>query len=77
MRGLRNSIVLHIRHLYLTGYLLRIYQQPVDKYLLQAMELKYKILRQKAKVESSFIATNILDNAAFQIKNKLKGQEKN
>ena len=48
-----------------------------NKYLLQAMELKYKILRQKSKEETSFIATNILDNAAFQIKNKLKEHEKN
>ena len=48
-----------------------------NKYLLQAMKLKYKILRQKVKEETSFIATNILDNAAFQIKNKLKEQEKN
>ena len=44
LRGLHNVIVLHIRHLYLTSYLLRIYQQSVDKYLLQAKNIQvYKI----------------------------------
>ena len=47
-----------------------------NEFLLEAMKLKYKILRQKTKEESSYIATNILDNAAFQIKNKVKEIEK-
>ena len=35
LRGLCQVTILYIRHLYLTSYLLRIYQQYVDKYLLQ------------------------------------------
>jgi len=34
LRDLHNAIALHIRLLSITGYLLRIYQQFVDKYLL-------------------------------------------
>ena len=40
LRASFNIIALHIRYLYLTSYLLRIYQQPVDKYLLQAKNIQ-------------------------------------
>ncbi len=40
--------------------------------LLDALKLKRKILRQKAKEEPSFIAMNILNTGALQIKNKIR-----
>jgi alkyl sulfatase BDS1-like metallo-beta-lactamase superfamily hydrolase len=39
---------------------------------LEALKLKYKILKLKSSEESSFIAANIIDNGAYQIKNKIK-----
>ncbi len=47
-----------------------------NKILLEALNLKYKILKQKANNETSFIAANIIDNAAYQIKEKIKELEK-
>jgi len=43
-----------------------------NKILFEALNLKYKILKQKANDETSFIAANIIDNAAYQIKEKIK-----
>ena len=43
-----------------------------NKILLEAFNLKYKILKQKANDETSFIAANIIDNATYQIKEKIK-----
>ncbi len=45
--------------------------------LVEALELKAKILKEKAKNETSFIAGNIINNAAHQIKGKLKELKKN
>jgi alkyl sulfatase BDS1-like metallo-beta-lactamase superfamily hydrolase len=39
---------------------------------LKALNLKFEILKEKTKEESSFIAANIINNAALQIKQKLK-----
>jgi len=39
---------------------------------LETLELKYKILKEKSKEESSFIAANIINNAALHIKEKMK-----
>jgi len=44
--------------------------------LLEALDLKYQILKQKVKEESSFIAANIIDNARYQIKNRIKELKK-
>ncbi|MFX1394992.1 MAG: alkyl sulfatase dimerization domain-containing protein [Promethearchaeota archaeon] len=44
--------------------------------LLDAYNLKYKILKQKAKDEPSFIASNIINNGALQIKDKIKKLKK-
>ncbi|MFX1532569.1 MAG: alkyl sulfatase dimerization domain-containing protein [Promethearchaeota archaeon] len=44
---------------------------------LKALNLKIKILEEKTKEESSFIAANIINNASVQIKEKLKELEKN
>ena len=43
---------------------------------LEALNLKIKILKEKSKEESSFIAANIIDNAAMQIKEKLRKLKK-
>lgn len=43
-----------------------------NRTFLEALELKYKILKEKSKEESSFIAANIINNAASQIKEKMK-----
>ncbi|MFX0083951.1 MAG: alkyl sulfatase dimerization domain-containing protein [Candidatus Hodarchaeota archaeon] len=43
-----------------------------NRTFLEALELKYKILKEKSKGESSFIAANIINNAALQIKEKKK-----
>jgi alkyl sulfatase BDS1-like metallo-beta-lactamase superfamily hydrolase len=40
--------------------------------LLEALKLKYQILKQKVKDEPSFIAGNILNNGALQIKSKIE-----
>jgi len=45
--------------------------------LVEALELKAKILKEKAKNETSFIAGNIINNAAHQIKERLKELKKN
>jgi len=45
--------------------------------LVEALELKAKILKEKAKNENSFIAGNIINNAAHQIKERLKELKKN
>ncbi len=44
--------------------------------LLDALKLKVKILKEKVKNEPSFIAGNIINNAAYQIKESLKKLKK-
>jgi len=46
-----------------------------SRVLLEALKLKYEILRKKSTQETSHIAANIIDNAAYQIKLKFKGME--
>jgi len=46
------------------------------KVLTDALNLKVKILKEKVKDESSFIATNILENGAHQINMRLKELQK-
>ncbi|GAI83603.1 unnamed protein product, partial [marine sediment metagenome] len=45
--------------------------------LVEALKLKVKILKEKVRNEPSFIAGNIIDNAANQIKERLKELKKN
>ena len=42
------------------------------KTLLEALQLKNKILKLKVQQEPSFIAANIIDNARYQIRNQIK-----
>ena len=44
--------------------------------LSEALKLKFKILKEKAKEESAFIASNILENGAQEIKIRLKELQK-
>jgi alkyl sulfatase BDS1-like metallo-beta-lactamase superfamily hydrolase len=44
--------------------------------LLDALKLKHEILIQKIKNETSFIAKNVLNNGAYQIKTQIKNLEK-
>ena len=65
------QLSLHILDVIINGI-----ENNISDILLEALKLKYKILRLKSKEETSFIATNILDNAAYQIKVKIKQMEK-
>ena len=65
------QLSLHILDVIINGI-----ENNISDILLEALKLKYKILRLKSKEETSFIATNILDNAAYQIKAKIKQMEK-
>ena len=65
------QLALHILDIIIQGI-----ETNNNEFLLEALKLKYKILRHKSKEEPSFIASNIITNAAFQIKNKLKVIEK-
>jgi len=67
----KSQLALHILDVIIQGI-----ETKHNEFLIEAMKLKYKILRQKSKVESSFIASNIMANAALQIKNKFKELEK-
>jgi len=40
--------------------------------LLETLKLKSKVLKQKAMIETSFIATNIINNGALELKPKIK-----
>ena len=44
--------------------------------LVEVLKLKVKILKEKVKNETSFIAKNIINNAAYQIKKRLKELKK-
>jgi len=61
------QLALHILDIIIKGT-----DEMHNKILLEALNLKYKILKQKANDETSFIAANIIDNAAYQIKEKTK-----
>lgn len=65
------QLALHILDIIIKGT-----DEMHNKILLEALNLKYKILKQKANNETSFIAANIIDNAAYQIKEKIKELER-
>ena len=64
------QLALHILDIIIKGS-----NEKDAKVLADALKLKLKILREKVKVESSFIATNILEKGARQIKTKLEELE--
>lgn len=61
------QLALHILDIIIKGT-----DEMHNKIFLEALNLKYKILQQKANAETSFIAANIIDNAAYQIKENIK-----
>ena len=61
------QLALHILDIIIKGS-----NEKNAKVLVDALKLKLKILKEKIKVESSFIATNILEKGARQIQTKLK-----
>ncbi|MFX1494441.1 MAG: alkyl sulfatase dimerization domain-containing protein, partial [Promethearchaeota archaeon] len=63
----KSQLALHILDIVLKGA-----EKDHKETLLEALDLKDKILKQKVNEESSFIAANIIDNARYQIKNKIK-----
>ncbi|MFX1417964.1 MAG: alkyl sulfatase dimerization domain-containing protein [Promethearchaeota archaeon] len=65
------QLALHILDVIINGM-----ENTHNKTLVEALTLKYKILRQKSKKEPSFIAANIINNAATIIKNKIRKLEK-
>ncbi|MFX1575502.1 MAG: alkyl sulfatase dimerization domain-containing protein [Promethearchaeota archaeon] len=65
------QLALHILDVIINGI-----EDENNRILIEALKLKFKILREKSKEETSFIAANIIDNAAFQIKKKIKEIEK-
>ncbi len=66
------QLALHILDVIINGI-----ENDENYILLEALKLKLRILKNKSKTESSFIATNIIDNAAYQIKDKIKKIENN
>ncbi|MFX1449041.1 MAG: hypothetical protein ACFFCG_13090, partial [Promethearchaeota archaeon] len=60
------QLALHILDIIITGT-----DEQNVKVLIDALKLKLKILKIKIKEEPSFIANNILDNGAHQIKARL------
>jgi len=64
------QLALHILDIIITGT-----DEQNKEILIDALKLKLKILKMKMKEEPSFIANNILDNGAHQIKARLYGLE--
>ena len=61
------QLTLHILDVIIKGM-----EEKDNKTLIDALSLKYKILKQKSRKEPSYIAANIIDNAASIIKDKIK-----
>lgn len=68
----KKQLALHILDIVVKGT-----DEKNGEILVETLELKAKILKEKAKNETSFIAGNIINNAAHQIKEKLKELKKN
>jgi len=67
----KSQLALHILDIVLKGA-----EKDHKETLLEALNLKYKILKQKVKEESSFIVANIIDNARYQIRDQIKELKK-
>ncbi|MFX1339034.1 MAG: alkyl sulfatase dimerization domain-containing protein, partial [Promethearchaeota archaeon] len=64
------QLALHLLDVILEGY------DSEDALLLEALKLKSKVLKQKAETETSFIASNILNNGALVLQPKIKELKK-
>ncbi|MFX1412740.1 MAG: alkyl sulfatase dimerization domain-containing protein [Promethearchaeota archaeon] len=65
------QLALHILDVVINGI-----NEKKGSIYLKALQLKYDILKIKVEEESSFIAANILDNARYNIKDKIKTIQK-
>ena len=63
----KKQLALHILDVIIKGS-----EEENNPTLYEALNLKHKILKEKAQEDTSFIASNIINNAALQIKEKLK-----
>ena len=63
----KKQLALHILDVILKGC-----EEENNTTLYEALKLKHKILKERSKEDTSFIASNIINNAALQIKEKLK-----
>ncbi|MHA1473004.1 MAG: alkyl sulfatase dimerization domain-containing protein [Promethearchaeota archaeon] len=63
----KKQLALHILDIIIKGT-----NEKNGEPLVEALKLKVKILKEQVKIETSFIAGNIINNAAYQIKGKLK-----
>ena len=76
----------HVRNLFQEGklqlalHILDVIIKGTDlnnvEFLIESLNLKIKILKKKAQDEPSFIAANILNNGALEIKGKIKELKK-
>jgi alkyl sulfatase BDS1-like metallo-beta-lactamase superfamily hydrolase len=66
----KSQLALHILDVVIKGS-----ENENNSTLCEALKLKYKILIEKSEEDTSFIASNIINNAALQIKEKLKTLE--
>jgi len=63
----KKQLALHILDVIINGR-----EDENDITLFEALNLKHKILKEKQKEETSFIASNIINNNALQIKERIK-----
>jgi len=68
----QSQLALHMLDVIINGM-----NQENDESLLKACELKFKILKEKARAETSFITANIINNGALELKNRIKIMKKN
>ncbi len=66
----KTQLSLHILDVIIKGS-----EEDNNTTLLEALNLKFKILKEKSKEDTSFIASNIINNAALQIEEKLKKKQ--
>jgi len=67
----KKQLALHVLDIVVKGT-----DEKNSEVLIEALKLKVKILKEKAKIETSFISKNIINNAAYQIKKRLKELKK-
>jgi len=63
----KKQLALHVLDIVIKGS-----EEEKKETLVDALELKVKILKEKVKNETSFIAGNIIDDGIYQIKERLK-----
>jgi len=67
----KKQLALHVLDIVVKGT-----DEKNSEVLVEVLKLKVKILKEKVKSETSFISKNIINNAAYQIKKRLKELKK-